>query len=244
MQARIILQKKALDGFIMLIGLISDIHGNAPALEAVLHHLHGRVDRVLFMGDFAGYYPFVNECIEMMPAEIVTGVRGNHDQILLDFLSTGGLPENYRDKYGSALERSVLSLSDASKKYLSNLPIQQHLKIEGLSIAIMHGSPWDPLNGRVYPDFLDWHRFNSCNHDIILIGHTHYSLEKKIGDMTIINPGSVGQPRDGEKDACFAILDISSRKVQFHRVAYNPLRIIEDARIHDPENKYLVQVLQ
>jgi predicted phosphodiesterase len=108
----------------------------------------------------------------------------------------------------------------------------------------MHGSPWDPLNGRIYPDYSNWERFNSCNEDVILIGHTHYPLEKKIGDKIIINPGSVGQPRDGKNGACFAILDISSRKVQFHRVAYNPQRMIEDAQIHDPDNCYLVQVLQ
>lgn len=228
----------------MLLGLISDIHGNAPALAAVLHHLHGRVDRILFMGDFAGYYPFVNECIEMIPAEIVTGVRGNHDQILLDFLSTGDLPENYRDKYGSALERSTVELSETSKKILSGFPVQKHFKLDDTSFAIMHGSPWDPLNGRIYPDYYDWNRFNSCNEDVIILGHTHYPLVQTIGEKLIINPGSVGQPRDRNKGACFAELDVSSHKVQFHRIAYNPQRIIDDARIHDPENNYLVQVLQ
>jgi putative phosphoesterase len=228
----------------MKFGLISDIHGNSSAFKAVLDCLIERVDHILFLGDFAGYYSFVNECIEMIPADMMTGVRGNHDQILLDFLSSELLPDDYQKAFGSALKRSAEQLSETSKERLFDLPVQLHLNIEGVSLALMHGAPWDPLNGRVYPDFSDWNRFESCNDDIILLGHTHYPMVKHTGRKLIINPGSVGQPRDGKKGACFAELDISSRDVQFFRVSYDPRQVIEDARIRDPENPYLVQVLQ
>jgi putative phosphoesterase len=228
----------------MKFGLISDIHGNSSAFKAVLDCLIERVDHILFLGDFAGYYSFVNECLEMIPADMMTGVRGNHDQILLDFLSSQSLPEDYQKEFGSALKRSAGQLSETSKEKLFSLPVQLHLKIEGVSIKLIHGSPWDPLNGRIYPDFSDWGRFESCNDDIILLGHTHYPIVKYTGGKMIINPGSIGQPRDGKKGARFAELDISSRDVQFFRVSYDPRRVIEDTRIHDPENPYLVQVLQ
>jgi putative phosphoesterase len=228
----------------MKLGLISDIHGNSPAFKVVLDCLIERVDHLLFLGDFAGYYSFVNECIEMMPADMVTGVRGNHDQILLDFLSSELLPDDYQKAFGSALKRSAEHLSETSKERLFDLPVQLHLNIDGVSLALMHGSPWDPLNGRVYPDFSDWNRFESCNDDIILLGHTHYPMVKHTGRKLIINPGSIGQPRDGKKGACFAELDISSRDVQFFRISYDPRQVIDDARIRDPENPYLVQVLQ
>jgi putative phosphoesterase len=228
----------------MKFGLISDIHGNSPAFKAVLDCLIERVDHLLFLGDFAGYYSFVNECIEMISAHMVTGVRGNHDQILLDFLSSELLPDDYQKAYGSSLTRSAEQLSETSKKRLLDLPVQLRLNIDGISLLLMHGSPWDPLNGRVYPDFSDWSRFESCNDDIILLGHTHYPMLKYTGGKMIINPGSVGQSRDGKKGACFAELDISSQDVQFFRISYNPQRVIEDTRIHDPENAYLVQVLQ
>jgi len=227
----------------MILGLISDIHGNAPALDIALKHMKPRVDKILFAGDFAGYYPFVNECIEMMPADIL-GVRGNHDEILINYIRTGQLPGDYLKKYGSALKRCADSLSETSIRMLSGLPLRQDIKIDEISIMLVHGSPWDPLNGRVYPDFSDWERFNNYHRDIVILGHTHYSLKKKIGSTLILNPGSVGQTRDKKKGVCFAELNISQDVVHFYQIPYNPHQVIEDARIHDPENTYLVKVLK
>lgn len=228
----------------MILGLLSDVHGNAPALRAALDFLGDRVDCFLFAGDCAGYYPFVNECIGMFPMEKFFGVRGNHDEFLLQCIETGTLPADYQKKYGSALIRSLASLTDRSKNVLIEMPRQQEIVLEGSRIALFHGSPWDPLNGRVYPDFSDWQQFDGLSFDYLILGHTHYAMEKRFGDLTIINPGSVGQPRDGKKGACFAELDTARGQVRFYTVPYNSRQVIEDARINDPENSYLVQVLQ
>jgi putative phosphoesterase len=229
----------------MKLGIISDIHGNFPALDATLVFLRERVDRILFLGDISGYYPFVEECISSIPWDITTAIVGNHDAILLNYLKNpSSLPKNYSEQYGSALVRSAKKLSDTSVKKLASLPETREFTLEGVSICMVHGSPWDELNGRVYPDFQDWDRFRSCSAEIILAGHTHYPLKKEIDNKLIINPGSVGQPRDGNKNASVAELDLYSRSVHFYRIPYNPDQIINDARINDPENSYLVKVLQ
>ncbi|MFC1992257.1 metallophosphoesterase family protein [Chloroflexota bacterium] len=228
----------------MKVGLIADIHGNAPALKMVLSALEGRVDKTLFLGDITGYYAFINECADMWDSKMIISVRGNHDEVLLQCIEHKKPPDSsYRKQYGSGLERSWKSLSERARLLVQSWPIQQHLTLSSVSISLYHGSPWDPLEGRVYPDFNDWHRFDTCEDDIILLGHTHYPLLKRWGEKLIVNPGSVGQPRDKSGVACYAELDPASGEVAFQKVAYNARPIIQDTLRHDPDNHYLVGVL-
>ena len=229
----------------MKVGLISDIHGNAAALRAVLLKLREETDRVLFLGDLTGYYPFVNECVNLLSEfKNLTGIRGNHDQVLLECIQReeGPYPE-YEKRYGSALRRSLQVLSAASKAFLQDLRPHHTLSLGDTAVSLFHGTPWDPLEGRVYPDFNDWDRFSQVNGDVIFLGHTHYPLVKRYRGKLIVNPGSVGQPRDRRGGACFAVLDLSTGAVQPYREAYDPQVIIEDARRHDPGYRYLVDVL-
>ena len=153
----------------MKIGLIADIHGNAPALQAVLDILLKEVDIVLFAGDLVGYYSFVNECAEMLVSDRIVGIRGNHDSILLDCIVSKTPPNpNYRKCYGSALERSWKSLTEKAYILLQSWPIQRSLILSSTSISMFHGAPWDPLEGRVYPDFGDWERFHDYPGDVIV----------------------------------------------------------------------------
>jgi diadenosine tetraphosphatase ApaH/serine/threonine PP2A family protein phosphatase len=108
---------------------------------------------------------------------------------------------------------------------------------------MFHGAPWMPLEGRVYPDFAEWERFGSCTEEIILLGHTHYPMVKEWRGKVIINPGSVGQPRSRSGAAEYAVLDVAKRSVVFERAPYDVSRVIQDARRHDPQMSYLVEVL-
>jgi len=228
----------------MKVGLISDIHGNSPAFQAVLAALRNRVNSILFMGDLVGYYPFVNECAECWDADHIIGILGNHDQTLIDCLAEGKEPEqSYSARYGSALKRCLRQLSPQARALLGSWPQRLSLTLEDLSVAMFHGAPWMPLEGRVYPDFQGWERFQSCSEDVILLGHTHYPMVKECGGKLIINPGSVGQPRSRSGAAEYAILDVTNRSVIFERVPYDVSRVIQDARLHDPEMSYLVEVL-
>ncbi len=228
----------------MKIGLIADVHGNSPALRSVFEALRGRVDSILFMGDLVGYYPFVNECAEDWDGGQIVGILGNHDRILTDCLVQGREPEeSYRARYGSALTRSLTDLSPKARALLASWPQQRSLLLGGVSVVMFHGAPWMPLEGRVYPDFAEWERFEGCPDEIILLGHTHYPMSKKWNGKMIINPGSVGQPRSRSGAAEYAVLDLASRSVQFERVSYDATRVMQDARRHDPQLGYLVEVL-
>lgn len=228
----------------MRIGCISDIHGNSTALTAVMSVLLDEVDSILFLGDLCGYYPFVEECVNLMPRNRIIGIRGNHDQVLLDCLESEAQPSSeYRARYGSALGRSLGSLSSSTISVLQSLPHSRLLSLDGVAVALYHGAPWNPLEGRVYPDFDDWDRFSSVPADVILLGQTHHPFAKRHRDKLIVNPGSVGQPRDRSGEACFAILDLASGAVEHSRVPFDPRTLIADAREHDPENPYLADVL-
>lgn len=228
----------------MRVGLISDIHGNSRALNAVLPRLLGEVDQILFLGDLCGYYPFVEKCVALWDEGRIVGVRGNHDQILLDCLENGTQPStDYQARYGSALLRTLQNLSSKSLSLLQSLPVARTLTLRGVVLALYHGAPWDPMEGRVYPDDDNWDRFSDVPGDVILLGHTHYPLIRRHRDKLIINPGSVGQPRDRPGRASFAILDAASGIVQHHRVPFDAQSLIEDAKMHDPDLPYLVEVL-
>lgn len=228
----------------MKIGIISDIHGNSLALKRVLPTLLDVVDQVVFLGDLCGYYPFVEECIEIWDKSRIVGIRGNHDQVLLNCLRDGTRPSaEYEAIYGSALTRTLQGLSSASLSVLQSLPVSRILTLKGVKVVLYHGAPWDPLEGRVYPDYDKWERFLHVPGDVILLGHTHYPLEKRYGNKLILNPGSVGQPRDRSVEACFAILDLTSGEVQHCRLPFDPGRLGKDARQFDPKLPYLVEVL-
>ncbi len=228
----------------MKLGLIADVHGNSVALEAVLRALDRQVDQIVFLGDLCGYYPFVNECSEMLAARPVVGVRGNHDQVLLDCLATRQRPPaEYRARYGSALERALQVLSPPVAALLHSWPLQRKIVIESKTILLAHGAPWDALGGRVYPDFAEWDSFDSCGADVVLLGHTHYPLVKRHRDKRVINPGSVGQARDRSGTACYGVLDLMTEEVILQRVGFCSQVLIHDAREHDPNLPYLETVL-
>jgi len=228
----------------MRIGLISDVHGNSVALKAVLAELLPEADQIIFLGDLCGYYPFVNECVDLWRQDRIVGIRGNHDQVLLDCLRSGVQPDGeYQRRYGSALGRTLRDLSSLAKALLQSLPVSRTLTVGGTDLSLFHGAPWDPLEGRVYPDYDAWDRFADVSGDVVLLGHTHYPFVKRCHGKLIVNPGSVGQARDHRGGASFAILDLTSGEVQHRHLSFDPQRLVEDAQRHDPSLPYLVEVL-
>lgn len=229
----------------MKLGLISDVHGNHLALKVTLSRLYKRVDQILFAGDLVGYYPFVNECVELWNADKIIGICGNHDRILLNWVDNDKKPaSNYFEKYGSALKRTKKNLTKNGLLLLRSWPREKVLNYNNTSILLVHGSPWDPLNGRIYPDFTDWDKFNKLPYDIIVLGHTHYQLLKHWKGKLIVNPGSVGQPRDKGFSASFTQVDLKSGEVKHFRLKYDFKIIASDAILYNPDNPYLAEVLK
>lgn len=230
----------------MTLGILSDIHGNDIALAAVLAEFRRRdVTKLLFLGDLVGYYPFAANCVAMLADFDVTSIRGNHDQIALNCLDTGTRTDDrYRVAYGSALDRALDEQDAGTITFLREQPLERHFSLEGRRLKLVHGSPWDALEGRVYPDFKDWQRFENEEADGVLLGHTHYPLQHQCGRVLVLNPGSVGQARQRSAVACAALLDVPSLTASMLEIPYDPARLIADAREHDPDLPYLVEVLQ
>ncbi|MBN1881991.1 MAG: metallophosphoesterase family protein [Deltaproteobacteria bacterium] len=229
----------------MILSIISDIHGNFPAFRAVMDVISSRVEKMLFLGDLCGYYPFVEECIGIWDEKQIIGVRGNHDQIFIDCMESGREPDaEYEKKYGSALKRSLDDASERARHIIMSMPQYRKIVFGDVTIGMYHGAPWDPLEGRVYPDFKDLERFGDVDVDIVLLGHTHYPMKLTYKDKLIVNPGSIGQPRDRILSASYALLNTHSGEVEHQRIEYDPHVIIEDAKKNDPDNRYLVEVLK
>lgn len=177
----------------MKIAIISDIHGNNTGLNTVLTDI-GKVDIILCAGDLTGYYPFVNEVIETVKKNKIISIKGNHDKYLID----GKAPENANEKVKKSLEFTKKNISAGNLEYLRLLPDYIETEIENKKILMYHASPWDLFEERIYPDYDNFENFNEINTDVLILGHTHYPIIKQIGSLTLINPGSCGQPRDND----------------------------------------------
>lgn len=226
----------------MRIGIFSDIHGNIYAFDKVWEALlRESCDFYCCAGDLCGYYYFQNEVIDAVQSiDDLICVRGNHDQIFLDGLNDEKLLAKYSSQYGGSLDFLKNNITQDNLDFLKGLRLSYENKELGL--AMFHGSPWDKLNGYVYPtDSVD--RFKGLDYEYILLGHTHYPMHKQIGGLQIINPGSVGQPRDYSQSS-FAVLDLDKNFVEFKRVEYNVDLLVNSMMQRNEENEYLFNVLK
>lgn len=198
----------------MRIGLISDIHSNQPALESVLAAL-GDVDLLLCAGDIVGYYADPNEvCNRLRGLEAII-VRGNHDAYVL-----GALVPAAEHRAASRTDWTRETLSPANRAWLAALPTEHRLEIDGLQICLRHASPWDEET-YLYPDSPQLSEIELDDQDILVLGHTHHPMIHRATSGLIVNPGSVGQPRDRNPSPAYAILDSISHEVSFRRSEYD-----------------------
>ena len=230
----------------MRLALLGDIHANILALEAVLQAaVKARVDALLITGDLVGYYFFPKEVIELLEPWRKHMVSGNHEKMLCrsrydpEFLSTVGR------RYGSGIEVALKQLSSDEIDMLCNLPHPLPLVLNGRKIMLCHGAPHD-IDCYVYPDgdvaALDVEGLTDF--DLVVTGHTHYPMQRALGEKTLlINPGSVGQPRDRRPGAHWALYDTGNGEVSFHCESYDISPLQAEALRRHPELPYLADVL-
>jgi putative phosphoesterase len=229
----------------MRAALLGDIHGNASALSAVLEGVRREQATHLFVtGDFIGYYyqsDVVLRCLAEWP---MYAVRGNHEDMLRASRSDSAYATLYRMRYGSGIDVALAKLSEEDMDRLCELPKRLELNLSGKSLLLGHGAPWD-TNYYIYPDASDdiWERLANYGHDYIVLGHTHHQFSKRIGRTLVINPGSVGQPRDRKRGAAWALLDTQKDEVVFFNEHYDLKSLLEDVIRRDPHLPYLVDVL-
>ena len=211
---------------IMQIGLIADIHANSEALSAVLRRLRGNVDVILCAGDLTGYYARPHDVFRILENEEVIWIAGNHER-LLSLRSF--------DSLNNLIRRSVeftLSVIDTSMlTRLTAEPTHKWLELDGLQIAVYHGSPWDSVNEYIFPDFTNWERFTKLGADLIVLGHTHVPFVQHVEDTIVVNPGSCGQPRDCDPRAAFAVFDTCTKRVRVERSEYELEKVCKEIEV-------------
>lgn len=211
----------------MKIGLISDIHSNQPALEAVLKDLEKKdVEKVLCAGDLVGYYTRPEEVVEEIRKRNIPVVKGNHDQ------GVSGGSFRFNPKARKALEYSREKLSEKNKAFLRDLPERKKLELGGLNVFMAHGSPRRPVSEYVMPRDVNESLLGyfAENPDVIVLGHTHRAFEKEIGDTLFLNPGSAGKPRDGNPRPSYAVLDTEDSSIEHFRAEYDWEDFSEEVR--------------
>lgn len=197
----------------MRYGIVADIHGNLEALEAVLKKLQGKVDQIICLGDIVGYGPDPNQCCEIIKKRNILSVAGNHEKALLGELPLTGFYPNP----AAAVRWTQKVMLPENLEYLKGLP----LTLEFPEFQIVHGSLVNPVEE--YLTNLEEARptFEKMTKPLLFVGHTHRPLILKYQDKQIINPGSVGQPRDGDPRAAYLIFDTQKGHAEWLRVDYN-----------------------
>lgn len=197
----------------MSIGIISDIHGNFEALKAVLAELDGMaVHKVICLGDVVGYYTQVNECCDELRARRIPCVMGNHDWYMA---SGGSCPRSRSVNDCLAYLRKVITVDNVD--WLRTFPVRRQFD----ELTVVHGGWSDPID-----EYLRWTEsyFAEIPGTRFASGHTHIQVLHASNGKVYCNPGSVGQPRDSDARAAFAVYD---GDFTLHRVAYDPQPVFD-----------------
>jgi putative phosphoesterase len=189
----------------LILGLISDIHCNLPALERALELLDD-CEEILCAGDLLYQYRFSNDVLTTLRERGVRSIVGNHDNTIL---YAPGHPL-----------RTSPGVDAACFQYLASLPDHLFLDYGERQVAVFHGAPWDEPGGTsayyLFPeDIRQIARLAEVDADYVVLGHTHRPFTARIGRTLVVNPGSCGEPRDASRTYSCAALDVASGEVEF-----------------------------
>lgn len=198
----------------MRIAVISDIHGNLPALEAVLTHIAtNNIDQVICLGDLVDFAPWPNEVIERIRSAYIPLIMGNHDERIAFNLPVSPLAKHGTTETAArmvAIDHSRKVVTAANKHFLATLPRHITLTFNHTQLFFTHASPAS-IDEYLYEtaDDLLADRLQMISADVMVIGHTHLSYTRTIGPRLIVNAGSVGRSKEKDRLACYAVLTIS-----------------------------------
>lgn len=215
------------------VALISDVHGNLPALRAVIADIEAQgVTRVWCLGDLVGYGAQPNECVDLAARSVELCLIGNHDLVVIDRLDI----DDFSANAAAAAEWTKEQLSPDARGYLEGLePLD-----ERQPLGLYHGSPRDPVWEYVLSSMAADDCIDGMDARVGAVGHSHVALAfwrkddtptagaqseagtelDLSGDRWLVNPGSVGQPRDGDPRASWLLLELDSWRATWHRTDY------------------------
>jgi predicted phosphodiesterase len=227
--------------------IFGDIHGNLPALEAVLADMKTRdLAPDYCLGDLVGYGTFPNEVIQTIMDRNIPTLMGNYD------LGVGNNSDDcgcaYTSKEAEALGKRSIAWTNEhtaadNKLYLRQLTDQIPLQLDGLRIRLVHGSP-RKINEYLYeerPDATMERLLDLAAADVLVCGHTHIPYHRILpSGRHVVNAGSVGKPKDRNPEACYAVLEAIDKKlrVTFRRVQYDIERAAQAIEATDMPHEY------
>ena len=224
----------------MRVAVLSDIHSNAPALEAALEAV-GVFDQLWVLGDSVGYGPHPDEVVQRLRELDAVAVQGNHDAAVLGRIPTG----TFNDLARAAVEWTAEQMRPENLDWLAELP---EIRVEG-DFTLAHGSPRDPIWEYLFSVPAARINLAAFETPYCIVGHTHYQLTFRDDDgqveallaedeaslvldarRCILNPGSVGQPRDGDPRGCAMTIDTGTGDVVWLRFDYDIAAVQEAMR--------------
>jgi predicted phosphodiesterase len=222
------------------VAIVSDIHGNLHALEAVLEAIdRDAPDAIWCLGDLVGYGPRPNRCCAIVAERADVCLIGNHDLAVLGRLDL----EDFQPDAALSARWTAAALEDERRAYLESLVSSG----EREGVGLFHASPRDPVWEYVLSPDVAAASMAGTSQDVVLVGHSHVALHYRVsdgmllpagegtelglsGDRWLLNPGSVGQPRDTDPRAAWMLLDLESRRASFRRVEYDIAKTQQEIR--------------
>ncbi len=213
------------------------------ALRAILENVS--YDKIICMGDLVDYGPDPMAIIDWIRSNKIPTIRGNHDNAVALHVDCGC---GYKYKHLSEATREYTwsQITEYEEMFLGSLPLSLDFSFDGLKVRATHGSP-NSFFDYIYPDtpseqVEQWLGDVSC--DFLLAGHTHVPMIRKLSRLTMLNPGSAGQPRDGDWRASCMVFDTSSRQPEIIRLKYNVEATIKKIKASMPNAGELEAILR
>lgn len=208
----------------MKILILADIHSNWPALRAIDESF----DACLFAGDLVDYATDPVPCVDWIQRHATACVRGNHDH---------AVAQRIQVRRRSGLSRLAAEarphhwnvLKNGHMRFLGQIPVTRRLELDGHTFYMVHATPRDPFDEYLKQNADGWkQRLNGIDADFVCVGHSHMQFQLDLGTTTVINPGSVGQPRDGDPRASYCVIE--DGRIEMRRVDYDILETIDQMR--------------
>lgn len=225
----------------MRILLLADIHANWPALKAI----NEPFDQCLVLGDLVDYGLEPGPCLEWVRKNATHAIRGNHDHGVAQQVKVNG---KTGFKYLTAVTRPLNQerITTADRRYLGSLPLTRRLTLDNTRFLLVHATPRDPMDEYALANADFWaRRLADVEANVICVGHTHHPYVLEVGDKLVINPGSVGQPRDGDPRCSYAVIE--NNRVELKRLEYpveDTVKTVLESNLPEPAKALLAEVFR
>jgi putative phosphoesterase len=222
--------------------IVSDIHGNLAALKALPER---NFDELWCIGDLVDYGPNPHEVVVLVKQQAKIAVRGNHDHAA-GFSVDPQCSAQFKKLAEDTLRFTQAVCTQDDFAYLRSLPVRQELTVDSTRFYLVHATPSDPLFGYCPEESDRWRQeVAGIGADVLIVGHTHTPFVRREGNIAILNPGSLGQPKTGRPNACYAVWEdgrISLKECEYP--VEETVRGIQRMPISKEEQEALIGLLQ